>query len=293
MGKRGRGGAPPTTVLLERSDVMSQLDGLLAGIATAGGQAVLVSGEAGIGKSALVRQFAQRHEADARCLLGVCDPLLTPRALGPLHDIARQARGRLAEVLATGGSREAVFAAFLDELEQGPQRRAVVMVEDAHWADEATLDLLVFIGRRLERIPALLLVTYRDDELGAEHPLRGAVAGLPPRAGCAANGCGRCRRGRSGARPAGRSARGRGAWADRREPAACHRGARGRGAGCAGDGAGPGSGSPGRVAAGGAGGGATGRGDSHPGGDVAGRGGAAPSTGDGGGGRLGRAAGRG
>lgn len=51
---------------------------------------MLVSGEAGIGKSALVRRFAGRHAADAWCLLGVCDPLLTPRALGPLHDIARQ-----------------------------------------------------------------------------------------------------------------------------------------------------------------------------------------------------------
>jgi predicted ATPase len=179
MDEQGPGGAPSATGLLERSDVMNELDGLLAGLATAGGRVVLVSGEAGIGKSALVRRFAERHGADARCLLGVCDPLLTPRALGPLHDIARQTGGRLAELLATGGSREAVFAALLDELAQAPQRRAVVMVEDAHWADEATLDLLVFVGRRLERLPALLLVTYRDDELGADHPLRAAVAGLP------------------------------------------------------------------------------------------------------------------
>ena len=87
---------------------------------------MLVSGEAGIGKSALVRRFAERHGVDARCLLGVCDPLLVPGALGPLHDIARQTRGRLAELLATGGSREAVFAGFMDTLEQGPQRRVVV-----------------------------------------------------------------------------------------------------------------------------------------------------------------------
>jgi hypothetical protein len=179
MDERRPEGAPSAAGLLERSDVMNELDGTLAGIATAGGQAVLVSGEAGIGKSALVRRFAEMHGADAWCLLGVCDPLLTPRALGPLHDIARRTGGRLAELLATGGSREAVFAAFLDELEQGPQRRAVVVVEDAHWADEATLDLLVFVGRRLERLPALLLVTYRDDELSADHPLRAALAGLP------------------------------------------------------------------------------------------------------------------
>ena len=166
-------------MLLERSEVMNELDGTLAGIATAAGQAVLVSGEAGIGKSAMVRRFAERHRADAWCLLGVCDPLLTPRALGPLHDMARQTGGRLAELLATGGPREAVFTGFLDELEQGPQGQVVVVVEDLHWADEATLDLLVFVGRRLERVPALLLGTYRDDELGAGHPLRTVLAGLP------------------------------------------------------------------------------------------------------------------
>jgi DNA-binding CsgD family transcriptional regulator len=140
----------------------------------------LVAGEAGIGKSALVRRFAEERSGEARFLLGACDPLLTPRALGPLHDIARQTGGRLAELLASGAPREAVFAALLDQLAQPP--RQVVVVEDAHWADEATLDLLVFLGRRLERTPALLLVTYRDDEVGVDHPLRGAVGRLAPEA---------------------------------------------------------------------------------------------------------------
>jgi tetratricopeptide (TPR) repeat protein len=179
MGTHGSGGDPTQAVgLLERSSLLDELSGLLAGVAGAGGRVVLVSGEAGIGKSALVRRFAELHSAHARFLLGTCDPLLTPRALGPLHDIARQTSGALAERLAAGDPREAVFAAFLDELEQTGQRRTVVVVEDAHWADEATLDLLVFVGRRLERVPALLVVTYRDDELGADHPLRLALASL-------------------------------------------------------------------------------------------------------------------
>ena len=145
----------------------------------AGGRVVLVAGEAGIGKSVLVRRFAEQRSADARFLLGACDPLLTPRALGPLHDIARQTGGGLAELLASGGPREAVFAGFLDQLAQPPQ---VVVVEDAHWADEATLDLLVFLGRRMERTRALLIVTYRDDELAVDHPLRTVVGRLPPEA---------------------------------------------------------------------------------------------------------------
>ncbi|HYY80543.1 MAG TPA: AAA family ATPase [Actinomycetes bacterium] len=162
--------------LLERSSPLRELGGLLAAT-EAGGRVVLLAGEAGIGKSALVQRFTEGHAGDARFLAGACDPLLTPRALGPLHDIARQAGGRLAELLASGGPREAVFAAFLDQLARPP--RQVVVVEDAHWADEATLDLLVFLGRRLERTPAMLIVTYRDDELGADHPLRGVLGALP------------------------------------------------------------------------------------------------------------------
>jgi DNA-binding CsgD family transcriptional regulator/tetratricopeptide (TPR) repeat protein len=164
--------------LLERASLLEELNGVLAATA-AGGRVVLLAGEAGIGKSALVRRFTERHSAHARFLLGACDPLLTPRALGPLHDIARQTGGRLAELLVAGGPREAVFASFLDQL-AGPPRRQVVVVEDAHWADEATLDLLVFLGRRMQRTKALLIVTYRDDELGADHPLRAVVGRLPP-----------------------------------------------------------------------------------------------------------------
>jgi DNA-binding CsgD family transcriptional regulator len=163
--------------LLERAPLLEELSGVLAATA-AGGRVVLLAGEAGIGKSAVVKRFTERQPADTRSLLGACDPLLTPRALGPLHDIARQTDGRLAELLASGGPREAVFAAFLDQLAQ-PSRRLLVVVEDAHWADEATLDLLVFLGRRMERTRALLLVTYRDDEVGPDHPLRGVLGALP------------------------------------------------------------------------------------------------------------------
>jgi predicted ATPase len=163
--------------LLERSSPLGELGGLLAATA-AGGRIALVAGEAGVGKSSLVRRFAEQHAAEARFLVGACDPLLTPRALGPLHDVARQTGGRLAELLTSGGPREHVFAAFLDELDR-PAPRQVVVVEDAHWADEATLDLLVFLGRRMERTRALLLVTYRDDEVPADHPLHAVVGSLP------------------------------------------------------------------------------------------------------------------
>ena len=164
--------------LLERSSLLDELSDVLAGTA-AGGRVVLVAGEAGVGKSALVKQFTERHSADARFLVGACDPLLTPRALGPLHDVGRQTGGRLADLLAAGSPREQLFAAFLDELNHQGQ---VVVVEDAHWADEATLDLLVFLGRRMAHTRALMIVTYRDDELAVDHPLRTVVGRLPPEA---------------------------------------------------------------------------------------------------------------
>ena len=97
-------------------------------------------------------------------------------------------------------------------------------MEDAHWADEATLDLLVFLGRRLERTRALLIITYRDDELGADHPLRGVLVPCP-RGWWTACGRGRCPGWRWRSWPGGPVGRRRAAGSDRREPAAGHRGA--------------------------------------------------------------------
>jgi DNA-binding CsgD family transcriptional regulator/tetratricopeptide (TPR) repeat protein len=163
--------------LWERRAALDLLEQLLRD-SRGGGLVALVGGEAGIGKSALVAEFARRCGDRARVLWGACDQLVTPRALGPLHDIGRQTGGPLAERLADAASQEQLFAAFLDELvEPGPS--PVVVVEDAHWADEATLDWLSFLGRRIARIPALLVVTYRDDEVGPDHPLRRTLAALP------------------------------------------------------------------------------------------------------------------
>ncbi len=165
--------------LWERSADLDRMDRLLADSANAG-RVVLVAGEAGIGKTAFVAEFVRRAGAGVRVLWGGCDQLVTPRALGPLHDIARRAGGTLATRMRADASQEEVFAAFLEEL-SGPRQRArpVVVVEDVHWADEGTLDWLVFLGRRMRQLSALLIVTYRDDEVGSEHPLRRALAAVP------------------------------------------------------------------------------------------------------------------
>lgn len=163
--------------LLERAAPLALLRAALDG-ASAAGRVVLVGGEAGVGKSSLVRALAAEVGDRTRVLVGACDPLLTPRALGPLHDVARETGGPLAALLAAGAPREQVFGALLDELGR-PGKPTVVVVEDAHWADEATLDLLLFLARRIAGVHALLVVTYRDDEVGDEHPLRTVLGRLP------------------------------------------------------------------------------------------------------------------
>jgi DNA-binding CsgD family transcriptional regulator len=156
--------------LLERDVALRELDAALADTTQGrGGRIVLVSGEAGIGKSALVQHFARQHTGTQRVLSGACDALSTPRPLGPLHDIAEQVDGELNALLVAGADRGAVFSAALAELQRAP---TIAVFEDVHWADEATLDLLRFLGRRIARTTALLILTYRDDELGSSHPVR-------------------------------------------------------------------------------------------------------------------------
>src|SRR6185436_7869338 len=105
--------------LWERSTALAGLEEMLAATARAGCIA-LVAGEAGIGKTTLLGAFAERCGGRARVLWGLCDPLITPRASGPLRDIARQAGGLLLERLEAGADQSDMFAALVAEL-SGPR----------------------------------------------------------------------------------------------------------------------------------------------------------------------------
>jgi tetratricopeptide (TPR) repeat protein len=140
------------------------------------GRLVLVSGEAGIGKSALLEDFAQQS-ADAHWLWAGCDGLFTPAALGPLLDIAAQLEGELLRLCRADAKRHQLYSALLRQL-NGLKTLTVIAVEDIHWADEATLDLLSYLGRRIQHLRALLLVTYRDDALVSNDQLRLTLGGL-------------------------------------------------------------------------------------------------------------------
>ncbi len=167
--------------LLERGDEFAALGAWLGEARSGTGRFVLVSGEAGIGKTSLVRGFCEQHVDEARVWWGACDALATPRPLGPLYDIARAARGELAALMASDASRHERSRGFLEAL-AWPLQPTIAVFEDVHWADEATRDLLVFIARRVAEVNAVVVATYRDDEVGTEHPFRqvlGNVATLP------------------------------------------------------------------------------------------------------------------
>jgi DNA-binding NarL/FixJ family response regulator len=162
--------------LLERKTALDALGEIAAQARCGEGRLLLLEGEAGVGKSTLLEQFT--HDLpDSRLLSGACDGMFTPRPLGPLFDIAQQVHGRLQSLCRADASREELFDALLTEL-CGPGPLPVVVIEDVHWADEATLDLLGFLARRIREIATLLIVSYRDDELADTHPLRIALGHL-------------------------------------------------------------------------------------------------------------------
>src|SRR4029450_10402993 len=169
-----------TAGLLERDAELRRLRETLRGAGQGRGSVVLVSGEGGIRKTSLVRAFAREAAGRARVLAGACDDLVTPRTLGPFRDMARGAAPALARAMEPGAGRDAVLGAVHQELAGGP---VVLLVEDVHWADDATLDVLRYLAWRIPELPAVLVLTYREDELGGQHPLRRGLLAPPPHGG--------------------------------------------------------------------------------------------------------------
>jgi DNA-binding CsgD family transcriptional regulator/tetratricopeptide (TPR) repeat protein len=154
--------------LVERERDLAVLESALADASAGRGAVVLVTAEAGGGKTALIERFCAGLAA--RVLRGACDALFTPRPLGPVEDVALDLGPPLSDLLLREATPYQVAAALFEELRRsGP---TVLVIEDVHWADEATLDVLRVIARRIATEQVLIVLSYRDEELDARHPLR-------------------------------------------------------------------------------------------------------------------------
>ncbi len=165
-------------MLLEREGLLESLGEGLREAARGKGSMVLIAGEAGAGKTSLVRALVDSLDDSTLVVEGACDPLTTPRPLSPLHDFAADPDSGFSGLEFDRDPIE-IFNEVLDRLKH-TVRPVMMVVEDVHWADEATLDFLRFIGRRLTVSRAMLVCTYRDDEVGPDHPLRPVLGQLIP-----------------------------------------------------------------------------------------------------------------
>ena len=153
--------------LLEREELLGTLRKLRQRATAGDGTLLFVEGEAGIGKTSLLQTFC-RQQREAPVHWGGCDALHAPRPLGLLHEIAAGLNAELQRALREGKERMQIFGAFLSAV----TKPSLVVLEDLHWADEATLDFLRYVGRRIDRTHTLLIGSFRNDEVGPAHPLR-------------------------------------------------------------------------------------------------------------------------
>ena len=167
-----------TRMLLERDGPLNELLATARNAAAGRGGTVLLEGEAGIGKTSLLREFAAHADKSCRVLWGWCEALFTPRPLGPLQDMAQALDPQIAALLEQTAAPERLFPTLLNAL-QHVQRPTVLVFEDVHWADNATLDLVKYLGRRIALVRAVLVLSVRSDEVGADHPLTHVVGDLP------------------------------------------------------------------------------------------------------------------
>ena len=165
--------------LVERDEPLAALRRYLDEDAKAIGRLVVVRGEAGIGKTALVRAFIEDCPADVRIFWGACDGVSTPQPYGPFEDMAEAMGPELRRLLDSNASRNEIGRWLLKRLSTG--NRHVLVIEDIQWADQASLDLLAFLVRRIEPLPVLVVLTHRDGDGAAPNVARilGGVAALP------------------------------------------------------------------------------------------------------------------
>lgn len=161
--------------LLERESALAALAEARDAAARADGRVVVVLGEPGIGKTALVTSFVNALDGGTRVFVGSCDDLSIPRPLGAIRDLGGLSPA-LQDALAADAAPHEIHRLLLAEL--AVPEPAVLVIEDIHWADEATLDVVTLLARRISSLPVLLVLTCRDGEAPPGHPVHAVVSAV-------------------------------------------------------------------------------------------------------------------
>jgi len=164
--------------LIERDEFLASMQRVYEDMQSGEGHCIFVNGEAGIGKTSLVKAFCRELESGCNIFLGTCDALFTPRPLAPLYDILLQMPKGFPDIGSEMTDQTAFFTSFLQEL-NNQKDSSLIVFEDIHWADEATLDFIKFLARRITHLRCLFILTYRDEEIHSGHPLRNVLGHLP------------------------------------------------------------------------------------------------------------------
>jgi len=163
--------------ILEREPYLATLRDYARQAANGHGRVVFLGGESGVGKTTLVEHFASTIATDVPVSIVACDGLKLPGPYTPLFDIAAALGPDVQAALEDQAPRDRIYRAVLTAFHQVPGSH-ILIGEDAHWTDEATLELIRFLGRRIASTRILFIVTYRDDVLDPYHPLRRVLGDL-------------------------------------------------------------------------------------------------------------------
>lgn len=165
--------------LIERDGFISLLENKYRQLSGGEGHTVFVNGEAGIGKTTLLKEFCRQIENDSNVFIGTCDALFTPRPLAPLYDIAWQMPGTEWMRQDDVSKRGELFTRFYQAL-KSRKEKTVIIFEDIHWADEASFDFIKFLARRINSVQCLFIITHRNDECPSIQLLRNVMGQLAP-----------------------------------------------------------------------------------------------------------------
>lgn len=165
-------------MLVERDETLRMLLDLAQGARRGQGRLVLVSGEAGIGKTSVLEEYARRLGPEFRVYWGGCEALFIPRPLGPVQDMAQALSPIIVDLFERSVAPGLMFPALVKTLQDMPGAK-ILIFEDLQWADHGTLDLIKYLGRRISVLPALVVLSFRTDEGGEGSPLSQVLGDLP------------------------------------------------------------------------------------------------------------------